>query len=427
MLPVSEEAAVPNAVLADVPPIISVDDHVVEPPDLFLRWLPERFRDRAPRIERLPWEFSREGRHWPFRPAAAGPVTDFWAFEDLRVVICGATACAGVPLSEQSRDPVSFADMRPGFYSVPERLADMDVNHVERSLCFPTFPRFCGQTFLEARDKDLSMACVTAYNDWMVDEWCGDSGGRLIPLCLIPLWDPQAAAAEIRRNAARGVRAVTFSEMPSRIGLPSIHDAGRYWDPVFQACDETGTVVCMHIGSSSGFATTSDDAPSSVMIALTNMNSQMAMVDWLLSGHLARFPNLKIAFSESQIGWMPFVFERVDNIFHKGAGTAELDPLITRPPSSYVPGRVFGCFFEDDFGIEARHAIGIDQITFETDYPHQDTTWPNTLAYAQRAMAGLPPDEIYKIVRGNAITMLDLPDTLPIDSVYTSRPVGAAR
>jgi predicted TIM-barrel fold metal-dependent hydrolase len=221
------------------------------------------------------------------------------------------------------------------------------------------------------------------------------------------------------------VRAVSFSEMPSNLGLPSIHDAGRYWDPVFKACDETGTVICMHIGSSSGFNTTSADAPASVMIALTNMNSQMAMADWLLSGVLARFPQLKIAFSESQIGWMPFMFERVDNIFAKGSGTAMLDPVITKPPSEYVPGRVYGCFFEDDFGITVRDSIGIDQITFETDYPHQDTTWPDTMAYAQRAMAGLTDDEIYKIARGNAITMLDLPETIPGKMQLAAQPVGA--
>ncbi|MGH3522538.1 MAG: amidohydrolase family protein, partial [Mycobacterium sp.] len=139
-----------NTALPKIPPIISVDDHVVEPPDLFLRWLPSKFQDAAPRVVSLPWEFSVEGRHWPYRPAADGPETDFWAFEDLRVVICGATACAGKPPEEMSSAPVCFADMRPGYYALPERLADMDANHVERSMCFPTFPRFCGQTFYEA-------------------------------------------------------------------------------------------------------------------------------------------------------------------------------------------------------------------------------------------------------------------------------------
>ena len=97
----------------------------------------------------------------------------------------------------------------------------MDVNHIEAALCFPTFPRFCGQTFTEAKDHELALLCVKAYNDWMVDEWCGpDSGGRLIPLCLIPLWDAELAAAEVRRNAERGVRAVCFSDIPPFLGLP---------------------------------------------------------------------------------------------------------------------------------------------------------------------------------------------------------------
>ena len=124
----------------------------------------------------------------------------------------------------------------------------MDANHIEAALCFPTFPRFCGQTFTEAKDKELGLLCVKAYNDWMVEEWCGDSGGRLIPLCLIPLWDAELAAAEVRRNAERGVRAVCFSEIPPFLGLPSVHDPDHYWDPFFRACAETKTIVNMHIG-----------------------------------------------------------------------------------------------------------------------------------------------------------------------------------
>jgi predicted TIM-barrel fold metal-dependent hydrolase len=100
----------------------------------------------------------------------------------------------------------------------------MDVNHVQSALCFPTFPRFCGQTFTEAKDRELGLLSVRAYNDWMVEEWCGPAArGRLIPLTLIPLWDAELAAQEVRRNASRGVRAVAFSEIPPHLGLPSVH------------------------------------------------------------------------------------------------------------------------------------------------------------------------------------------------------------
>jgi predicted TIM-barrel fold metal-dependent hydrolase len=227
-----------------------------------------------------------------------------------------------------------------------------------------------------------------------------------------PLWDAELAAAEVRRNAARGCRAVAFSELPNKLKLPSIHDRDRYWDPFFAACSETGTVICMHIGSASSFLTTSRDAPQGVSIALTTVNSQMEMADWLMSGALARFPGIKLAFSESQIGWMPFLFDRCDTIWRK-SNAAEIDPSITEPPSSYVKGRVYGCFFEDDFGLRVRDEIGIDQITFERDYPHRDSTWPNTKAHAQKAMADLSAEEIHKVVRGSALVLLQLPETVP--------------
>ncbi len=303
--------------------------------------------------------------------------------------------------------------MRPGFSQVTGRLKDMTINHIERSLCFPTYPRFAGQRFLTARDKDLALACVQAYNDWMIDEWCGESGGRLIPLCLIPLWDVELAAAEVRRNADRGARAVVFSELPASQGLPSIHDRYRYWDRFFEVCNDTGTVICMHIGSSGLSQVTSGDAPLLVPIALTTIASQFAMADWLLSGLLIRFPKLKLAFSESQIGWMPFLWERLDNLWHKHNYTDDWNPLITEPPSHYVRGHIWGCFFEDEFGLRSRHEIGVDSITFECDYPHQDSTWPNTKAYAEKIFADVDQQDVNKIVRGNAIQMFQLAADLP--------------
>ena len=152
-----------------------------------------------------------------------------------------------------------------------------------------SFPRFCGQTFTEAKDKELAQACVLAYNDWMVEEWCGDSGGALIPLIIIPLWDVELAAAEVRRNAARGCHAVCFSEIPPHLGLPSIHSG--YWDPLFEACEETDTVVCMHIGSSSRMPATSGDAPVAVAATLSFNNAMASLADWLFSGKLVKFPN----------------------------------------------------------------------------------------------------------------------------------------
>ena len=272
---------------------------------------------------------------------------DHWVYDDLRWPLPAGFASVGPVRELEAMTPVSYDEILPGCYDQAARLADMDLNHVEASLCFPTVPRFCGQTFLEREDKELALLCVQAYNDWMIDDWGGGPGrGRLIPLTLIPLWDAELAAAEVRRCADKGSHAMAFSENPATLGLPSIHSG--HWDPLWAACQETETVVNMHIGSSSKLTTTSADAPILVWVALTAQNAMAALVDWLSSGLLASFPTLRIALSEGQVGWMPFMLERIDSAWERSASydkTAR--ERIPERPSSYIPGRVYGCIFDD--------------------------------------------------------------------------------
>ena len=279
---------------------------------------------------------------------------------------------------------------------------------MDGSLPFPTFPRFCGQTFYEGSDKELGLACVKAYNDWMVEEWCEPSGGMNIPLCIIPLWDADLAAEEIRRNAKRGVRAVCFSELPTFLGLPSIHSG--YWDPMFQACDETRTVICMHVGSSSTNPTGSPDAPSGASATISFNNPMTALGEYMF-GPLPRFPNLRIAFSEAQVGWIPYALERADYVWEHHDGWMKAKEVLDVPPSTFYYGRVFGCFTSDYHGMRNVDKVGVDQVCFETDYPHTDTSWPNTVEEVQKMLAGVPDDIAYKVVRGNAIDMLGLDRT----------------
>jgi hypothetical protein len=255
--------------VAEIPRIVSVDDHVIEPAHLFERWLPSRYKDRGPKHQRkgIAKTTLHGGSDYRFEFSDDAPMADMWVYEDLISPLRKNIASAGFPREEMSLTSLTYDEIRPGCFDPVERLKDMDVNWTEASLCFPTFPRFCGQTFKEAKDKEVALACVRAYNDWMVEEWCGDSGGRLIPLIIIPLWDVQLAVQEVERNAARGVRAVTFSELPAKLGLPSIHTG--YWDPFFAACADNGVVVNMHIGSSSSMATASPDAPPAVQITLS--------------------------------------------------------------------------------------------------------------------------------------------------------------
>ena len=392
----------------EIPKIISVDDHVVEPAHLWQTWLPERYKERGPRSERRGIGTMRHlgGGTYEQTFDDDGPKADCWIYEDLVYINKRHVAAVGYDRDDMTMSPITYDEMRPGCYDPKARLADMDLNWVEASRCFPTFPRFCGQTFTEAKDRELALACIKAYNDWMVLEWCGDSGGRLIPLTIVPLWDADLAAAEVRRNAERGVRAVTFSEIPPHLGLPSIHSG--FWDPFFQACAETGTVVNMHIGSSSKMPATSPDAPVAVAATLSFNNAMGSLADFLFSGILIRFPTLRLAYSEGQIGWLPYILERADAVWEDHRAWGGVAETIPEPPSTYFHRQVWGCFFKDFHGLRSLDVIGEDKVTFETDYPHTDSTWPDTRAIAGRMMAGLTPAVIEKVVRGNAIHLYDL-------------------
>jgi predicted TIM-barrel fold metal-dependent hydrolase len=393
--------------MTELPRIVSVDDHVIEPPHLFERWLPAKYRDRGPKSIRAGLGSMRYvGGKYEITMDPDGPACDWWIYEDLKFPLKRHIAAVGFDRDEMTLSAITYDEMRKGCWDPKARLADMDLGWVEASLCFPTFPRFCGQTFAERQDKEVAGACVRAYNDFMVEEWCGDSGGRLIPLCLIPLWDVEEAAKEIHRNAARGVHAVCFSEIPPYLGLPSIHSG--YWDPFFAACQDTQTVVCMHIGSSSQMPAASPDAPPAVQATLSFGNAMSSMSDFLFSGVLVRFPELKLAYSEGQIGWIPYILERADDVWLEHRAWGGVKDIIPEPPSTYYFRQIYGCFFRDQHGVESIEKVGVDNTTFETDYPHTDSTWPHTKKVAEDLMKGIDDETVYKLMRGNAIKMLSL-------------------
>jgi predicted TIM-barrel fold metal-dependent hydrolase len=402
-----------------LPRIISVDDHVVEPAQLWQDRLPAKHRDKGPHVERARWGEMALGAGASYRQEKSddGVWGDYWVYEDRLVYLhkrhvtipLEATPDGDLARFDRSKlilAAITYEEMRPGCYEPKARVDDLAASGVDGSLAFPTFPRFCGQTFLEGTDHDLGLACVQAYNDWMIDDWCADSGGVLIPLCLIPLWDVDLAVAEVRRNAARGAHAVCFSEIPTHLGLPSIHTG--YWDPFFATCEETRTTICMHIGSSSKMPSASPDAPASTETMLGFYNSMASLGDYLFSGVLVRFPTLQLAYSEGQIGWIPYALERADNVWEYHAAWTSSHNTIPERPSSYYRGRVFGCFTTDRHGVDSIDKVGEDNICFETDYPHTDTTWPFALEEAAKMTAALTDAQRYKVLRGNAIRMLSL-------------------
>ena len=364
--------------------LVSVDDHVVEPPDLFDRWVPPRYRDRAPKSVRKP-----DG-------------TDVWMFEGIEKPNIGLNAVVGRPPEEYGMDPSAYVEMRPGCYDIHARVRDMDANGVLGSMCFPTFPQFCGQMFAKASDKDLAHVLLQSYNDWHVEEWCGTYPGRFIPLSLPPIWDPTLMGAEVRRMAGKGCHAVTFSENPEKLGWPSFHS--DHWDPFWSACVDEGTVVCLHIGSSSTLAIPSSDGPIDVTIVLSPINIVQAATDLLFSPVLRKFPGLRVALSEGGIGWIPYFLERVDYTYthHRAWTGQDFGDLL---PSQLFLERFVVCFIDDAFGLESRGHLNPDMITWECDYPHSDCTWPTAPEVLHTSMVGLSDGEVDKITHTNAMRL----------------------
>ena len=362
--------------------LVSVDDHVVEPPDVFEGRLPAKYRDLAPRF------ITRDDG------------TNAWEYEGNVMANVALNAVAGRPPEEYGIEPTSFDEIRPGTHDIHERIKDMDANGVLGSLCFPSFTGFCGQLFARTQDKDVALAMVQAYNDWHLDAWCGSYPGRFIP-CVIPaIWDPEVMAAEMRRTAAKGALAITFSENPSKLGWPSFHS--DHWDPFWQACCDEDIVVCLHIGSSSELVITAPDAPMDVLITLTPMNIVHAAADLVWSPVLRKFPGLKIALSEGGIGWIPYFLERIDYNYQKHHFWTGQD-FGDRLPSEVFNDHIITCFIDDHFGVASRAALDMDKVCWECDYPHSDSTWPTAPETFMKQMDGVDRHDIDRISHLNAM------------------------
>ena len=372
--------------------VISVDDHVVEPPHLFEGRIPSALADRAPKVVETP-----EGHQ-------------VWEFEGRFYTQVGMNAVAGRRPETVRLEPFRFDQMRPGCYEIGPRIKDMDVNGVWASVNFPSqITGFCGRVFFDAGDRSLGLACVRAWNDWLYEEWYQAYPERIVPLGITYLADPAVAAEEIRRNAARGFVSVTLPERPHEIGLPSLWDR-QHWDPIIEACVETGTVVSLHVGSS-GLSPAPAGAPLVALGAtLFGQLSLTACAEWLWSEYPLRQPELEIAMSEGGIGWVAMLLDRLDNMVDRsGYGTGwELRP------AEVLQRNFWFCTIDDPSTIDTRHRIGIDHVMVEVDYPHGDSTWPDTQQVIAEAWGHLPPAELRKLCCENAAALYRHPLPEPV-------------
>jgi predicted TIM-barrel fold metal-dependent hydrolase len=372
-------------------PIISVDDHLIEPPDLFEGRMPAGLAERAPQL---------------VDTAAGGQA---WVYEGRSYPNIGLNAVVGRPRETWSMEPARFDEMRPGCYDIEARVADMDINGVWASLCFPSLVAgFCGAVFSGAADPELGLGCVRAWNDWHAEVWAGTHPERIIPLQLPWLPDPDRAADEVRRNAARGFKAVSFPEFPAQLHYPSIFT--RAWDPFFDACQETETVVCLHTGASSWAPLPSPDPPFELLPTLFPVNALVATAEWLWSGVPVRFPGLAVALSEGGIGWVPMLLDRVDYVVHhSGSGSSPTAWSSDLLPSEVLRRNFWFCTIDDPSVLGLRDHIGVDHIMVESDYPHADSTWPDTQAVVAASMGGLPEGDLRSMAAGNAARLFRHP------------------
>ena len=307
-------------------------------------------------------------------------------------------------------EPVRFDQMRTGCWDPDARLADMDLAGIWASVNFPSqITGFCGTVYSQCSDPALGQACVRAWNDWFHEEWWSPHPARFVPMGITYLADPEVAAAEIRRNAARGFRAVSLPEQPHRLGYPSLHSG--WWDPVLSACVETGTVVCLHVGSSGMMSeqalgrSAGRDGGHAVLVAVAHRVRRLAVV--LRAAALPRAEDRHERRRHrvgADAGRPPRLRAR---LVGPSAGRRGRRPSIT--PTEVLLRNFWFCSLDDPSIWPIRERIGVDHIMVEVDYPHADSTWPDTQDFLAERLADLPVDEQRRVCHANAAELFHHP------------------
>ena len=363
--------------------LISVDDHIAEPEDMFKHHVPAKYLDRAPEVRTD--EFGVQQ----------------WWYGDIKGRNLGLNAVAGKSPEFFNIDASRYDEMRPGCYDVHERVRDMNAGGQLAGLNFPNFTGFSGQVLNRGSDHNLNEIMIKAYNDWHVDEWCGEYPGRFIPCGILPLFDVEKAADEIHRLAAKGCHAVPYSENPEALNMPSIHSG--MWDPLFAACVETETILCCHLGSSSRSTMASSDAPPGVGMSASSAATIYTLIDLLWATFWERFPTLKFSLTEGDIGWIPYFLWRSEHVNERHGGWMGHDFSKTGSPTQIFNDHILVCFIKETIGIELLDHFNLENVCWESDYPHSDGTWPNAPEELAKSLTGLNSEQIAKLTHENAM------------------------
>ena len=383
--------------------LISADDHLIEPPDMFEGRLPKKLQAHAPRVVEV--DAGEEVLLSNGKVLHSSKRHQVWEYEQQRFAQIGLNATAGRDKDDYAdllAEPSRFDEMRPGCFEIEARIRDMDLGGIWASINFPSqLAGFCGSVFSRSKDVSLGIAVTRAWNDWLYEAWWSPHPERIVPMGITWLANPNVGGNEIRRNAARGFVAVTLPESPHNMGLPSIFSG--YWDPILAACQDTDTAICLHVGSSGGYRAASDAPPVLVTTTLFPVLSLAAATDWVWSGVPSRFPELKVVMSEGGIGWVPMLLDRLEYIMeHSAAAVIHEHWSDKLSPVEILKRNFYYCMIDDPSLLPIRERIGVDRIMVEVDYPHSDSTWPLTQQLLKSRFAGVPPSEVSLMTHGNA-------------------------
>lgn len=363
--------------------LISADQHINEPPDLWTSRVPAKFKDRVPRMQ----SFEKG---------------DAWVIEGVKDPISfGMNACAGMR-PEDMRPWMRWEEVRKGGYIPAERLKEMDIDGVDAAIMYSS-PR-PGWGITNNKDRELQLAMVRAYNDWL-GEYVSYAPDRLFGVIWLPATGVQDAVDELKRCI----------EWPGMIG-PVIncypHGTARLEpedDLLWQAIVEMDVPLSIHVRLSDVEPGIHKDK---IIGGVRNADAMLRMQEMMLDGVLDRFPALKVVFAEVDAGWVPFFQEQLDNRYHRMAMAAQFG--LTRPPSEYFARHFFYTFLSDAHAIKNRDAVGVEHLLWSDDFPHVGGDWPYTQRTLVQAFSGVPQNHRELMFAGNAIRLYKLPSEMRI-------------
>ena len=375
--------------------IVDADCHILEPPDIWKNWLPERYQDKAPRLVK-----DRAGGD-AWLTAVGGDADPI-----------GLVSTPGMPFDQFRWFGVTYEEARRGCYNGEARLADMDVDGVDVEILFP--PQRTMSHFLGDDDDDFVLAGVEAYNNFLFEEFCAADPKRLIGLAQMPSLGIDQSVDALRKAKARGAKGVIISNWPSGGESLSTDD-----DPFWAAAVDEVIPVSIHINIISRsqraaqrkaaarqgnalYAMDSEAARAKAIGSMSHVFSMTAgsMTSMLFTGVFERFPELQICWIETGVGWIPHLIESIDDRYWRNRVWGDLP--IKNPPSFYWYRNNAASFITDRSGIALRHAAGIDNIMWSSDYPHHGNDWPYSRKVIEETMGHIPTDDQAKIVGANA-------------------------